>query len=312
MTYVIIVTFNGIRWIDRCLTSVLNDKGVSAVIVIDNGSTDGTAERISETYPVVRLIVNKHNFGFGHSNNQGLKIALEEGAEYAFLLNQDAWIMPDTISALTAVHKNSKEFGILSPIHLRGDGNAIDMKFGMFVTQSENHNLLSDLLLHREHMDEVYSVSFVNAAAWMVTRDCLEKVGGFASVYHHYGEDMDYANRARYHQFKIGICPSQFIFHDRKNVVELPNINAPERYLKIRKVLHLIYLTDIMHNTGSRFFKLLFKAVLDIIKYIGQLKFTNGYTVLKELALLIGMFPAILRNNARTRKGNGAFLITKQ
>lgn len=311
MIYVIIVTYNGMQWIDKCLGSLIKQSTISKIIVVDNGSKDGTIDHIRKNYPTAMLIINNKNHGFGYSNNQALQLSMQDGIEYVFLLNQDAWIEDETIDQLVNVHKNNPQYGILSPIHLRGDGQALDMKFATFVAQSENYKLISDMYLHRNNMDEIYKVGFVNAAAWLITRECFEYVGGFAPIYHHYGEDMDYANRVIYHGFKIGICPSAIIHHDRKNIIDLPDINRPEQYLKTKKIWHLIYLTDINHSSVARFLKLIVISSKHCLTSLLHIRSKNTWTYFKELLILIKIWPNVISNNRKTRKKGTTFLSVK-
>lgn len=308
MINVILVTYNGKRWIEKCIGSLQNQPLVSDILVIDNGSTDGTIEYVQDRFPKVNLVINQRNHGFGYSNNQGLEITISDGCEYAFLLNQDAWIEADTLSTLVHAHQEHSEYGILSPMHLRGDGKMLDMKFATFVAQSENYKLISDLYLHGDQLATVYAVPFVNAAAWLVTRECFMNVGGFASVYHHYGEDMDYANRVLYHGFKIGICPACIVHHDRKNVIELPNINRSHRYLELKRIWHLIYLTDIRHSFLFRYFKLLVIAIGNCVMSVGGLRTKNAITYFKEWIILLKLGPKVYLNNRITKKRGPAFL----
>jgi len=308
MVNIIIVTYNGVHWIDKCLGSIKNQPLVSNTIVIDNGSTDGTIEQIRLNFPEVRLILNPENRGFGQSNNQGFKICLGEECKYVFLLNQDAWLTENTIAGLVNIHHEQTCYGILSPMHLRGDGQALDMKFATFLGQSENHELISDLYTSRQEMNPVYSVPFINAAAWLISRDCFERVGGFAPIYHHYGEDMDYANRVLYHGFKIGICPNITIFHDRKNIITFPNINKPTEYLKLKKIWHLIYLTDIRHPLVTRYLKLLAITSKHIVKSLLRLKTAHLRIYLAELKTLACLYPKVHSNNSVTKKPGPSFL----
>ncbi len=311
MVYVIIVTYNGIKWINTCLNSLSGEKAISGIIVIDNASVDGTVDFIAQSFPAVRLIKNNRNCGFGYSNNQGLKIALKEGAEYAFLLNQDAWIENNTITKLVEIHRKNLQYGILSPVHLRGDGLGVDMKFGIFIAQSENYRLFSDLYLRRDEMDEIYSVPFVNAAAWLISRKCLEAAGGFSSLYYHYGEDMSYANRVRFHGFRLGVCPATVIYHDRINSIEYPDMNFPKRYLAIKRNLHLIYLADINRNFLERYLKSLFKLTNSICRFLIRLELKKAGISFRELGILLGVFPKVLKNTSIVKKKNGAFLLDK-
>ena len=120
---VIIVSYNFEQWMERCLGSLRLSELPVDVLVIDNDSKDRTTELIRAQYPEVRLIENKKNLGFGRANNLGMQIALEEGYDFAFLMNQDAWIDPNTIGTLVSISLKYSEYGILSPVHLTGKGD---------------------------------------------------------------------------------------------------------------------------------------------------------------------------------------------
>ncbi|MDE7397344.1 MAG: glycosyltransferase, partial [Muribaculum sp.] len=91
----IIVTYNGMRWIDRCIKSVLDSSISTDIYVIDNFSTDNTVEHIKKMYHRVMVYETNENLGFGKANNIGLKYALDNSYDYVYLLNQDAWIEQD-------------------------------------------------------------------------------------------------------------------------------------------------------------------------------------------------------------------------
>ena len=84
---------------DKNIQSLLNSQYPVEVIVADNDSTDNTVA-IVEQYPRVTLLKMTSNLGFGKANDIGIRQALENGADYIFLLNQDAWIFDDTILSL--------------------------------------------------------------------------------------------------------------------------------------------------------------------------------------------------------------------
>ena len=116
---VIVVTYNAMKWAERCLSSLRNSSVSCDVMVIDNNSTDGTQNFIHTHFPEVELIENKKNLGFGQANNIGLQRVLDENYEYAYLLNQDAWVMPDTLEKLIDISKTHPEYGVLSPMQLK-------------------------------------------------------------------------------------------------------------------------------------------------------------------------------------------------
>jgi len=209
--FVIVVTHNGVDTICDCLQSVGESKIPLQTIVIENASTDDTPEIINYFQNIIYL-PQPVNLGFGQANNIGLKYALEQGADYVFLLNQDAIIRPDTLEILANYAAAHPEFGILSPLHLDGEGVEIDSKVVMYLTK-DRVDFLSDLYLGR--MKEVYEVNFINAAAWLISKECVNKVGGFDDLFFMYGEDDDFCHRAHMHGFKVGVIPSSTIFHKR-------------------------------------------------------------------------------------------------
>ena len=217
--FVIIVTYNGKQWYDRCFQSLRQSSIPVQIVVVDNASTDNTVSYIHSEFPEVCLIESKINLGFGQGNNKGIRYALHQGADYVFLLNQDAWIEPNTISGLIRIHKEYPGFGILSPMHLNADKTAIEKGLMHYIADYRitKTDLINDLYFGRT-MD-IYETQYVNAAAWLLPRQTLEIVGGFDPIFFHYGEDDNYMNRVHYHGMKIGICPQITVCHDTERQV---------------------------------------------------------------------------------------------
>ena len=223
---VIVVTYNAMQWIDRCILSVYSSNIPLDLFIIDNASTDETVEHIKENYADLKIIQNKNNLGFGAANNIGLQYAIDHNYSYVYLLNQDAWIQPNTISALINKCECHPEFGILSPMQFQANCTHLDADFNIIFSKSK-------------HSGEIISVNNVMAAHWLISRKCLLEVGGFSPTFHHYGEDDNYCDRARFKEFKIGIVPSATAIHDREN-----RIDPPEKKLYLSFVRTLVFLSD--------------------------------------------------------------------
>ncbi|RRO24654.1 glycosyltransferase family 2 protein [Flavobacteriaceae bacterium 14752] len=211
----IIVTYNGLEWIQKCLGSLVDSSIYVKILVIDNGSNDGTLDVIKDKFPKIEVLETEKNLGFGKANNIGLKRALKEKYDYAFLLNQDAWVESDTIESLINIHKNNEHYNILAPMQLNGSGALIDRLF-LEYSVAPCRELLTDVLVNSEKQKEVYTTEFVNAACWLLPHKTLEKIGGFDPLFTHYSEDNDYINRITHHEGKVGLCSSQKVFHDRE------------------------------------------------------------------------------------------------
>lgn len=206
----VIVTYNGEQWIDHCLQSLLASVYPTDIIVIDNCSTDRTVVLIKQKYPYIHLIENRDNKGFGQANNIGIRQALERCADYVFLMNQDAWVAPDAIGRLVEAAKNNEMYGILSPVHFNGKGNALDHGFAHYAGVSDY------LQLEKQHgADLLFPLPFVNAAFWLIPAEVVRKVGGFDSCFFYCGEDVNWVHRLAFHGYKVGVVPLAHAFHDR-------------------------------------------------------------------------------------------------
>ena len=231
MVYSIVVTYNGMQWIARCLDSLLASNFKTRIVVIDNNSKDDTAAFIKENYSTVQLIETRKNLGFGQGNNIGLNIALKNNATNVFLLNQDAYVETNTIGELVKEQQKNTQYGILSPIHLNGRGTEMDGYFYQYLIKSGIKPLIDFVLRNKNIETLIIDTPFVNAAAWLISADCLKNTGGFDPIFFHYGEDGHYINRAIFKGFKIGILGSVNIFHDRERI---PVALAKRSYASIK------------------------------------------------------------------------------
>ena len=101
LVYVVMLTWNQRGDTLECLESVEAIKYPAfRVVLVDNGSTDGTAEAVAGRFPAVEVVANPQNLGFAAGANVGLRYALQHGADYAFLLNNDTVVDPAVLDVL--------------------------------------------------------------------------------------------------------------------------------------------------------------------------------------------------------------------
>lgn len=231
----IVVTFNGLKWIDRCIKSLEKSIVPIEIVVIDNGSTDGTIEKIQKDFPSVQLIANSDNLGFGRANNIGIKIAVQDKADYCFLLNQDAWIEPDSIKKLIELHKENTQYGILAPMRKVSD-RLVESNVLKNIIDFGAIELLSDVYF-KNRIQEIYSIGFIAAAAWLISIECINNVGGFDPIFFHYGEDNDYCARVKLSGFEIGICPNILVTHDTGDRIPDDKMTIRKKFASI--IFHL-------------------------------------------------------------------------
>lgn len=244
--FVIIVTYKGKQWYDRCFGSLRTSTIPIQTIVVDNTPEEEDAQCIWEHFPEVHLIKPDENLGFGKANNLGLRYALDNGCDYVFLLNQDAWlIQEDVIEKLVQLSENHPEYGIISPMHMTADEQRLSIQY-----ENENHtcswNLINDLYCGTTK--EIYETDYVNAAAWFIPRRTIEKIGGFNPLFQLYGEDDDYLNRVHYHKLKVGICPGLKVVHDHEPFSAQRSGN--ENRTQAKELL--VKLLDINHDNPAK------------------------------------------------------------
>lgn len=215
-TLAIVISYNFMPWIDRCLPALQASTKPMDILVIDNGSSDNTVATLQERYPQVRLIANNRNLGFGAANNIGMQLAMDEGYDGVMLINQDAWLAPNALVQLIEASQQHPEYGIVSPKHLTGDGSKLDPGFAAYINRSNGN------------------CQFINAALWYIPIAVIRKVGMFAPLFYHYGEDKDYVNRLHYHGYQIGYVPSALGYHDRAN-----RPMSRELFMRTERVYHL-------------------------------------------------------------------------
>ncbi len=214
----IVVTFNGKKWYDRCFGSLRDSAIPVEIIVVDNASSDNTVEYIRGRFPFVHLIESKENLGFAKANNIGIRYAIDHSADYCFLLNQDAWIEKDTVEKLLQTFEDNEKVGIASPMHLDGNYTGLDWGFVNYLPSA----FISDSFMQKAK--PYYAAEFVNAAAWLISADCIHNVGGFDTLlFFHYGEDGNYCQRVLYHGYQIIINTTTTICHDRGERKETEN-----------------------------------------------------------------------------------------
>lgn len=215
---VVIVTYNAEVYIERCLDALLTSTCQIKILVIDNASSDGTVELV-KSFSDVLLIKVDNNVGFGRANNIGLNVFLKTRVPYVFLCNQDVYVQPETIQALVEQAEKAKEFDVVGPVQLCGDGSKVDMKFSTYLARLDGMDPSNELALR--HAEGVFKIPFINAAAWLMTRRCIEAVGGFDPLFFLYGEDDDFVHRMRYHRLSLGVVPSICVIHDRPQTMEI-------------------------------------------------------------------------------------------
>lgn len=243
------VTYNGEIWIKKNMDSLLKSNFPVDIIVVDNASTDQTIALLKE-YKNIQLIQNNTNLGFGKANNIGIDIAIKNGAHAVFLLNQDTWIFENTITNLADKLFQNPDLGIVSPVHYSANETLLDSSFNNYF-----NNYITEI-----DSNSIRIVPFVNAAAWLVSSECFQKIGYLEPIFNHYGEDRNFCDRVHYHNFKIGIVKNTAICHDRIVMLNGAKIILQSQYLVLIQLINC-------NNSLFKSFILGLKSVFGLPKF---------------------------------------------
>lgn len=194
------------------------------VIVVDNASTDDSADMVEAAFPWARLVRSPRNGGFAHGNNQALRIAL--GREAVLLLNPDAAVSPGALGRLLGVLRAHPEAGVVGPKLLRADGSLHLACRRSFPSPLVSFYRLAGLArafprsplfgrYNLSHLDPDLpgEVDSVCGACMLVRRAALDQVGGLDERFFMYGEDLDWCWRIREAGWTVRYAPQVVVQH---------------------------------------------------------------------------------------------------
>ncbi len=215
---VIVLAYNGERFLETCLASVqaLNYSPHDVrVIVVDNASTDRSADIVVEKFPSVTLIRNPKNDGFAGGNNIAIRRALEDGADYVYLLNQDASLAPDALTEAVRVAEADERIGSVQsmlllakePERINSAGNAIH-----FLGLGYATGYRVPLAEWPHH--GIPEIAYASGACVLYRADALHAAGLFDEELFLYHEDLDLGWRIRLAGFGNVLAPHSFAYHD--------------------------------------------------------------------------------------------------
>jgi GT2 family glycosyltransferase len=214
---IIVLTWNQRAFTLDCLASLAQldyPADCLQVIVVDNGSRDGTAAAIRERFPAATVIENRDNLGFAAGNNAGIQAALAGDAAYIMLLNNDTVVEPGLVSKLVAVLNEHPEAGIVGPKMLYFEppdvvwcaGNRIDWQTGKTDRCGAEER-------DTEAGEPLREADFITAAAILLRREVIEQIGLLDPRFFIYYEETDWCVRARRVGWRILYCPHARIWH---------------------------------------------------------------------------------------------------
>jgi len=250
---IVILNWNGWEDTIECLTSLKNLTYPNwKAIVVDNNSTDGSAQKIQQTFPDVTLINNNSNLGFSEGNNVGIREALRSKADYIFILNNDTILDPPIFSYLLAESEKLNEPAILSPRIFSytspqeisfGGARWLPDKAKFLILQSSNTSF-------SDEDSEAFETGFALGCAMFFNRLIPEQIGLFEKKFFLHFEDMDWCNRARKAGIPIFHVPKAKLWHKISSTFERETSKGTSHYYCTRN--HLLWIEKHLKSTEKR------------------------------------------------------------
>jgi GT2 family glycosyltransferase len=216
---VIIVNWNTSELLYNCLDSLIKGihKYTLEVIVVDNGSTDGSQDMVRTHFPQVFLMENSTNTGFARANNQALKKAQ---GRYCLLLNSDTVVRDCSLDGLVDLMESDTHIGMAGLQLLNGDDTFQNSISNMptLLTELTNKSLLRRIFPRqfpgKEYRpSEPVEVESLVGACLMVRADTIKEIGLLDENYFFFLEETDWCVRARKKGWKVVFHPNLFIYH---------------------------------------------------------------------------------------------------
>lgn len=209
LVYILSLNWNNWKDTSDCLVSL---KGLNhanwKVIVIDNGSTDASVARIRERFPEVEVLELGENLGYAKGNNAGIRLALERGAEYVWLLNNDTTVDPNALRAMVEKAEEDPKIGAVgSAIYFASAPERLQVWGGGRV------NFWLGASWHFLQPVADKKVQFLTGASILLRRSVLESFGLLDEGFFMYWEDGDYCFRLRKAGLRLAVASESKVFH---------------------------------------------------------------------------------------------------
>jgi N-acetylglucosaminyl-diphospho-decaprenol L-rhamnosyltransferase len=309
----VVVSFNTAELLERCLHSVM-DAHPAEVIVVDNGSTDGSVAMAQERFPQVRLITPETNRGYGAAANHGVAAS---SAPAILLLNSDTTIEPDAPGSLGGYLAEHPTVAVAGPRLLNPDGS---LQRSARPYPSVGDTLLAETGLHlvvrrlpgiRERFFRTWShdlpqrVPWVLGAALAIRRSAFEAVGGFDTGFFMYGEESDLCRRLERAGYEIHYAPVTSVVH----IGAASTRSRADAMRRERLVGHKRYL--LRHSTRASAERIL--AVLRVIDFVRMVRDTLASRVVRDPARRTALRETIAsRREPAHRPGHSVCAFSRQ
>jgi hypothetical protein len=212
---ILVLTFNNYADTRECMESLYAlTYDHHEVIVVDNGSTDGSLQRLEGEFPQAVFVHIGDNLGYAGGNNRGIEVALERGAQLIWILNNDTVVDKDALSRLVDAARELPRAGIIgSKVYYHGDGKRLFFAGGQINAWTGETRHIGYREIDRGQYDKRKAVDYINGCNLLARRECIEEIGLLDEAYFLYYEETDWAVRARRAGWEVIFVPTPGVWH---------------------------------------------------------------------------------------------------
>jgi GT2 family glycosyltransferase len=217
-----------------------------AMIVLDNASTDGSVDAIRERFPKAEILPIEENKGYAGNNNIGIQAALDRGADWVLVLNEDTILDPLAVSKLVEYGETNPKAGILGPlVHHYNDPEVIQSAGGKMDQRMNAYHLGENELDHGQYKEPL-PVDWVSGCAIMVRRQVIEQAGLLDERFYYYWEETEWCLRARENGWQIYMVPAAKLWHKGVQIDYKPSPSVTYYYIRNHLLLQAKHHAPIM------------------------------------------------------------------
>lgn len=240
---IIILNWNGSGVLRDCLTSVFSLSYPSyEVVVVDNGSTDDSVQMAKAEFPRCHVIQNETNLGFSRANNQGAEYALEHGADFIFLLNNDTLLDPECLTSLVRRAEADRSIAAVSPkIYFADPPDRLWFAGGTFSYWSGRNGHVGYRMPDSLLWNAPREIEFISGCALLVPKKVWKTLGGFDEILFRSAEDVDWSLRARKAGYTLFYEPKSIVWHRESFDILRNGGRASQLYYYTRNPLFVMW-----------------------------------------------------------------------
>jgi GT2 family glycosyltransferase len=224
-----------------CLTSLAESTYPRVhTMVLDNASTDGSVEAIVSNFPGIEIVHLGENLGYAGNNNVGIALAMERGADWVLVLNEDTILAPECIQRLVDTGESDALAGMVGPLVLHADEPGVIQSAGGFLTRRWDAVHIGQNQDKDGQFTEPRNVDWLSGCALLVRRQMIESVGMLDEQFFYYWEEVDWCLRSRSRGWTLVHEPRAELWHKgvQRDYEPTPNVayyNTRNRLLLMHK-----------------------------------------------------------------------------